>query len=118
MDRVEILLEQAQDEDDVEFQRDLAQFYRALLRERVRASGRPFAGIQDHLPSTFVLTLAPATIAGVTHVLATWIKARYGRKMRFKVGDKEAEAGSIEEIKALLNEQFNEEKKPSDREQS
>lgn len=56
------------------------------------------------LPEFTVLlkTLGPVAIGALGAVSGGWVQARYGRKVRVKIGDLEAEGRSVEEVKALL----------------
>ena len=57
------------------------------------------------LSGEFVLQLA-ATVAPLVGVLGTalgaWLHARYGRKVRLRIGDIEAEGQNIDDVNALL----------------
>jgi len=56
-------------------------------------------------PITVKLLLAvvlPLLISAFTAVFA-WLRARYGRKVRLKVGEIEIEAQTAEQVKTLLN---------------
>ena len=56
-------------------------------------------GAADLLSGEFILkVLAP----GAAAVLGAWLHARYGRKVRLKVGEIEAEAQSVEDVEKLL----------------
>jgi hypothetical protein len=46
--------------------------------------------------------LGPAVIAATAAICGAWVQARYGRKVRLKIGDVEAEGRSVEEIETLL----------------
>ena len=85
------------------------------------------AAVGSVMGSSFIVTLGPlgiltaiigggagaavATVAGkivlkslptLQSALETWLKAKYGRKVRLKVGELEAEAQTIEEVERLL----------------
>jgi hypothetical protein len=49
-----------------------------------------------------ILVLGPPTIAAIAAAAGTWVQARYGRKVRLRVGDTEAEGRSAAEIVQLL----------------
>lgn len=51
-----------------------------------------------HLAQVTLTTLTPA----VTAVAVAWITARFGRKVRLKVGDLEAEARTTAEVERLM----------------
>jgi hypothetical protein len=56
-------------------------------------------------PSTltdFLVTLTPLVIPVLTAGAGAWAQAHFGRKVRLKVGDIEAEASTTEEIERLL----------------
>jgi len=62
----------------------------------VKFAGGPF------LSGDFVLKLA-ATVGPVVGTAAgAWLHARYGRKVRLKIGEVEAEAQTVEEVKQLI----------------
>ena len=46
--------------------------------------------------------LAPAAITGVTAIAVNWLNARNGRKVKVKIGDLEAEAGSAAELEQVI----------------
>lgn len=46
--------------------------------------------------------LAPAAIGGVAGVAAAWLNSRNGRKVKVKMGDLEAEAGSAAELEKVI----------------
>ncbi len=50
----------------------------------------------------FLVTLGPPTIAALAAIAGAWVQARYGRKVRLKVGDVEAEARTAEEVEKLF----------------
>ena len=54
------------------------------------------------LVGQFVVTLGPPVVAAVAAVAGAWVQARYGRKVRVKFGDIEAEARTPEEVEELL----------------
>ena len=46
--------------------------------------------------------LAPAVVGGAGAVVVGWLNSRSGRKVKMKVGDFEAEAGSVIELKKVI----------------
>ena len=46
--------------------------------------------------------LGPPAIAALAAAGGAWVQARYGRKMRLKIGDVEAEGRTLKEIQSLL----------------
>jgi hypothetical protein len=89
-----------------EYQEALGEFRKSLQAVGIQSSARSFAfdGVAGGggLSGDFVLKLAgeigPALIAGIF----AWLHGRYGRKVRLKVGDIEAEAQTTEEVEKLL----------------
>ena len=59
----------------------------------ITASGQAFA---------MVLPYVTALATPLAAALGAWLKERYGRKVRLKVGDVEAEASTAEEVEKLL----------------
>jgi hypothetical protein len=112
---IEVVLERAPDDPDVhapEFQSELGAFYDQADRDELPLVAY---GAEWHVHPEFVLTLVPAAIAGVAALCGAWVQARYGRKVRLKIGDMEAEGRSVEEIEALLQKakQFKEAEQPN-----
>lgn len=50
----------------------------------------------------FLGALAPAAIGGATAVAVAWLNSRSGRKVKVKMGDFEAEAGSAAELEEVV----------------
>jgi hypothetical protein len=92
-----------------EYQKILSDFYGALKLEGVEASARmrafDAAGAVSGLTGEFILTIT--ALASVVTPIATltgaWLHARLGRKVRLKIGDVEAEAQTVEDVKRLLD---------------
>jgi hypothetical protein len=105
-DLIEMLLERAPDdplEDDPQFQAELKEFYRQALLARVILWQRPSSTFRgEYWRPDFLLPLVPAAIAAIAPLCGAWVQARYGRKVRLKIGDTEAEGRSVEEIETLL----------------
>ena len=59
-------------------------------------------GDGETLFGEFIVTLGPPVIAALAAVAGAWVQARYGRKVRVKIGEVEAEARSTAEIETLL----------------
>jgi hypothetical protein len=122
MDEIRVILRRAPDdplENDPEFQRELNDFSKSLRAAKVKFSQRAMAfdsveALGYPLPN-FLITLGPAVIAAVAGLCGAWVQAKYGRKVRLKIGDVEAEGRTIAEIEALLQKakDFREDK-PSD----
>jgi hypothetical protein len=78
----------------------------ALQARGMKVSSRVF--VQDSVDGgmtnlgQLTIDLARDFAPAVTAVLGAWGQARFGRKVRLKVGDIEAEAGAPEEIEKLL----------------
>jgi hypothetical protein len=109
MDGIRIELLGAPDDphvSDLSFQAELAAFSARLTANRiehsqlaialnsVNAGGWPLA--------EFIITLTPAIVAPLAALCGAWLQARYGRKVRLKIGDVEAEGRTLEEIEHLL----------------
>ncbi len=94
---------------DKDFQAALTSFAR-----EVREAGVPMAqaaivfdSIDSHgfpLPdfTIAIKVLGPPAIAAIAAAAGAWVQARYGRKVRLKIGDTEVEGRSAAEIVQLL----------------
>lgn len=110
---VELCLERAADDpqpNDTQFQQELSAFSASLHAAGHRLPQRAIAfdavdGGGYPLPE-FVITLQtvlqPAVIASISGLCGAWLQAHYGRKVRLKIGDIEAEGRSEKEVAALL----------------
>jgi hypothetical protein len=121
MEKIEIRLQRAPDDPkvhDPKFQEELRGLSKALHSARIDYSQRGMAidaadALGYPLPE-FLITLGPAA-AALAALCGAWVQARYGRKVRIKIGDVEAEARTIEEIEQLLKRaQAFREKAPAD----
>lgn len=88
------------------FQEELRGFSKALHSAGIEFSRRGMAfnsvdATGYPLPE-FLVTLGPPTIAALAAIAGAWVQARYGRKVRLKVGDVEAEARTAEEVEKLF----------------
>lgn len=72
---------------------------RAITFDAVDAVGHPLAEF-------LIQQLGPAAITGVAGVIGAWVHARAGRRVRLKIGDKEAEADTVEKVEQLLRAGF------------
>ncbi|MGH9345479.1 MAG: hypothetical protein ACRD19_17160 [Terriglobia bacterium] len=54
------------------------------------------------MESSTVITLVSVLTAPISGLTGAWLHAKYGRKMRLKVGEIEVEAQTYKEIKELL----------------
>jgi hypothetical protein len=63
-------------------------------------------GAPDLLSGEFLLRVIPTIGPLVATAAGAWLHARYGRKVRIKAGDIEAEAQTAEEVEKLLNKAF------------
>ncbi len=68
--------------------------------KRVKPSARKYH-VGVHL-GAFAIKASSASVTALAAVLGAWLNARYGRKVRLKVGQIEAEAQSVEEVERLL----------------
>jgi hypothetical protein len=93
--------------DDSKFQEELSAFSKSLHAVGVPFSQRArpfdeFLGEGYPLAEFVIKDLGFPLIAGAAHVCAAWVEARYGRKLRLKIGDVVAEGQTSEEIERLL----------------
>jgi hypothetical protein len=110
-DEIGIVLSRAPSDperNDPEFREQVRAFSKVLHDNGVRFSERGMA-FDSVSGSGGFFSLGEYTIPLVTGVLTivgtacgAWLQGRYGRKVRIKVGDVEAEARTLEEIDALL----------------
>ena len=108
--KIEIELQRAPDDprvNDPKFQEELNGFAKSLRVTGVTASQRAVAfdsadALGYPLAEFVIKTLAPTLIPAAAGVCGAWVQARYGRRIRIKVGDIEAEAHSAEEVERLL----------------
>jgi hypothetical protein len=94
-------------ENDPKFQEELSEFSKSLRTAGVTFAqrGRAFDAIDAHgyaLAEYTIKQLAPVVVPAVTGAIGIWLQARYGRKVRIKIGPVEAEARTIDEIDKLL----------------
>lgn len=109
-EQIRIKLERAPDdppENDPKFQEELREFSKSLRTAGVTFSqrGRTFDAIDAHgyaLAEYTIKQLAPVAIPAITGAIGILLQARYGRKVRIKIGPVEAEARTIDEIDKLL----------------
>jgi hypothetical protein len=96
--------------DDASFQAELREFGRTLSQANVDHSQLAIAfdsveSMGYPLPE-FVVGLqalaTPAALSALSGALGAWLQARYGRKVRLKIGDIEAEGRSLAEVEKLL----------------
>jgi hypothetical protein len=107
-----IELERAADdppENDPTFQNELSTFGAALSAASVPYSQTAIAfdSVDAHgypLPEFIVAlkVLGPPAIAALAAAAGAWVQARYGRKVRLKIGEIEAEARTVAEVEELL----------------
>ena len=108
--KIEIELQRAPDDprvNDPQFQEELNGFAKSLRGTGVTASQRAMAfdsidALGYPLGDFVIKTLAPTLIPAVAGLCGAWVQARYGRKVRIKVGDIEVEARTAEEVERLL----------------
>lgn len=108
MEKIEIRLQRAPDDAgvaDPKFQAELRHFSGALRVAGIDYSQRGIAfdsadALGYPLPE-FLVAFSPA-MAALAAICGAWLQARYGRKIRIKIGDVEAEARTFEEIEQLL----------------
>ena len=107
--KAEITLGRAPDdprEYDPKYQEELDAFVSSLDAAGVEYSQRSVSlhsvGASDWPIGEFALSFGMGALPALTGLAGAWIQARYGRKVRIKVGDVEAEASTVEEIERLL----------------
>jgi hypothetical protein len=109
-ERIEIDLQRAPDDASVNepgFQNELREFSKSLRTAGVTFSQRAMAfdsvdALGFPLAEFVIKTLSPAVIPAAAAVCGAWVQARYGRKVRLKIGDVEAEGRTTKEIENLL----------------
>jgi hypothetical protein len=110
MSEIEIVLrgapDEAKDPRDRKFQDELSEFSKSLHSSGVKVSQRGMAFdaaefLGYPLPE-FTVSLAQGIGPALGVALGAWLKGRYGRKARVKIGDVEAETQTIKEVGALL----------------
>ena len=106
---VDLLLVRASDdpqENDPAFQEELSSFSKALRATGVNHS--QFAIVFDAVEgggyplAQFAIEVVRSVVPAAAGVCGAWVQARYGRKVRLKIGDVEAEGRTVEEIERLL----------------
>lgn len=126
MTEIKIILLRARDEPkdprDRKFQDELSKFSASLSSAGAKLSQRGMAFDSTEfsgypLPE-FTVSLANSILPVLGVALGAWLKGRYGRKARVKIGDVEAEAQTVQEIDALLQKikQFQDAESPDNRE--
>jgi hypothetical protein len=95
------------------YQQDLREFERSLGSRGLKVSsaiaisesGSPdtLAFIVPTYLGDFSIKLAGIIGTALATVIGAWLHAKYGRKVRVKVGEIEAEAQTVEEVKKLLD---------------
>jgi hypothetical protein len=109
MDRIRIFLTPAADDpqlDSPQYQGDIRDLLSAVKAQGIRIS--PAFKTMDAAAGTSpgiytgAFEIAKDALPLIAALLGAWIQARYGRKVRLKVGEIEAEAKSVEEIDELL----------------
>jgi hypothetical protein len=89
-----------------EIQGELRGISKALRDADIKASHRMFFrdaadGGASYI-GQFLVPIAQVAIPALGAVLGGWLQGRFGRKVRIKVGDVEAEARTLEEVETLL----------------
>ncbi|HEY3620011.1 MAG TPA: hypothetical protein VGK96_24650 [Candidatus Sulfotelmatobacter sp.] len=85
-----------------EYQTELYAVQEALRKRGLQVTGFAAHPAGDTHLGQFLITLGPPVIAAVAAVAGAWVQARYGRKVRLKFGDVEAEGRTPAEIEELL----------------
>lgn len=112
--------DESQDPRDRKFEAELREFSKSLHSVGMKVSQRGMAFDSAEflgypLPE-FTLSLVQAIGPALGVALGAWLKGRYGRKVRVKIGEVEAEARTMEEVETLLQKikQFQEVKSSDD----
>lgn len=89
-----------------EYQADLRKFSDALQATHAKVSFRMFmqeaVGAQSFLLGGFTIEDLKSVALVIGPIIGAWVQARYGRKVRLKIGDVEAEARTVTEVEELL----------------
>lgn len=93
-------------ESSKEYQDSLQQVADALTRNAMQPSFicdlQESAGAPtESVVLGFTIELAKA-LGPLATIVAAWLAGRYGRKVRLKIGEIEAEAGTVEEVERLI----------------
>ncbi|MEG2312589.1 hypothetical protein [Brevundimonas sp.] len=112
-ERGEVLLELIHQDDETNSREDFDKTYKSI-NETLNSHGVLFKqkflaldsidAIGGALPE-YVIALKTVSIpasAAFAHILATWIKAKYARKVRLKIGELELEAEKVEDIEKMI----------------
>jgi hypothetical protein len=91
---------------DPEYQKQLADFEQWLHGESLDIRSKrkllESTGGGGLLGEFFIKIVPTIGSGGLCGLLGAWLQARYGRKVRVKIGETEAEARTVDEVKALL----------------
>jgi hypothetical protein len=107
--------------DTQEYQKELSDFHSLLWKKGLQGyplrtgSGRGSEVVSSGAYLGQFLVIAAPTIGPLLGtVVGAWLHARYGRKVRLKIGDIEAEAQSEEQVEKLLQqaEEFRQRNQP------
>jgi hypothetical protein len=94
------------DPENPEYQAELWAADRGLRERGLKTSSRLFRQDDAETPAIHlgqvVLALGPPVVGALGAVVGVWLQARFGRKVRLKVGNVEAEARTPEEVERLL----------------
>ncbi|GAB4072246.1 hypothetical protein KHC28_01280 [Ancylobacter sonchi] len=88
------------------FQNELAALSQALAAAQVPHSQIAISlhsqGAMEFLSPELFVTAAQVGVPALAAILGAWVQARWGRRVRLKIGDLEVEAGTMEEVEQLL----------------
>jgi hypothetical protein len=110
MAEIKIVLSRAPDEPkdprEPKYQAELSEFSKSLRSAGTKVSqhGMAFdaAEFLGYPLPEFTVSLAQGIGPALGVALGAWLKGRYGRKARVKIGDIEAEAQTVKEVGELL----------------
>jgi hypothetical protein len=88
------------------YQRQLTQFADSLTSNGMDFSAARSLRMTEAAPvvygGAFTVQVLPALVPVVCTLLGAWLRGRYDRRVRLKVGDIEAEAQTVEDVEKLL----------------
>jgi hypothetical protein len=105
LDQVELTLLPAPDDPErvcYEIQAKLLGIHENLRKHGVGVTSVVAHPAGDTHIGQFIITLGPAAIAAIAAIAGAWVQTRFGRRIRLKFDEVEAEARTIQAIDELL----------------
>jgi hypothetical protein len=105
LDQVELTLLPAPDDPErvcYEIQAKLLGIHEKLRKRGVGVTSVGAHPAGDTHIGQFIITLGPAAIAAIAAVAGAWVQTRFGRRIRLKSNEVEAEARTTQAIDELL----------------